>query len=354
MNRVQQPFVTPRLSLSQIGLPPIASTTVGSFPRPAWLTTAQGTEVSFRLEGQALREAQDDATELVLVEQERLGVDLLTDGEQRRIQFIFHVLERLEGFDVNDRRLKAIRRRAVADRLVPRVVGPIRHPAPILADDVLFAKAHSTRPIKMAVPGPLTVIDTTYDETGRDEADLALEIAEALNEEILALQGAGCSVVQIDEPAMTRYPDKVRAYGARALDRCLEGVTVPTVVHLCFGYPSATRRQHEFGYADVLGELLQTRIGGFSLEFARSGFDPSLLRTIEDRLVMYGCIDPGPATMEDVDTVARRIRAALDHMDADRLLVSPDCGLTVLTRAQAEQKVETLVAAANLVRAGLQ
>src|SRR5204863_1849881 len=135
-----------------------------------------------------------------------------------------------------------------------------------------FAKAHTSWPLKMAVPGPMTVVDSTYDAAYGDEAALAMDVAAAINAELLDLQAAGCDVVQIDEPAMTRYHEKVAAYGARALDRCLEGVTIPTIVHLCYGYPGLGGRQHEHQYPELLAMLLETRIGGFSVEFARSGY----------------------------------------------------------------------------------
>src|SRR5581483_2248923 len=227
-------------------LPPIAATTVGSFPRPSWLADVERSDAVFRLEGPALRAAQDDATVVILHEQEQLGLDLLTDGEQRRPNFINHFLAGLEGFDLANRVPKAIRRRATVTRDVPRVVGQVRRTGPVLVDDLRLAKAHTTRPVKMAVPGPMTVVDTTSDEVYGDEAALAMDVAAALNAELRELQAAGCDVIQIDEPAMTRWHEKVAAYGQRALERVLEGITVPTLVHLCYGYPGHGGQQHEY------------------------------------------------------------------------------------------------------------
>ena len=334
-------------------LPPLATTTVGSFPRPLWLAERQRTEVRFRLEGEALREGLDDATLVVLHEQERLGLDLLTDGEQRRPHFIEYVLAGLEGFDLTDRRPKAIRRRKSGALEVPRVVGPVRWHRPLLVEDLRFARQHTARPLKMALPGPLTVVDSTYDEAYGDEAALARDVAAALNQELLALQAAGCDVLQLDEPAMTRYHEKVAAYGAEALDRCLEGVTVPTVVHLCYGYPGTGTLQHEYEYPALLALLRQTRIAGFSLEFARSGYDPALLRACADRIVMLGCVDPSPGPPEPVEAVVERARAALAHVAPERLWLAPDCGLMMASREEALAKVRTLVAAAAALRATL-
>jgi 5-methyltetrahydropteroyltriglutamate--homocysteine methyltransferase len=217
-------------------------------------------------------------------------------------------------------------------------------------DDVRFAKAHTTRPVKLAVPGPMTVIDSTFDETYGDEPALARDVAAALNAELREMQAAGCDVLQIDEPAMTRYHAKLAAYGAEALDRCLEGITVPTIVHLCYGYPGFGGQQHEYTYPDVLRMLLETRIGGFSVEFARSGYDPAVLQPCRDRIVMFGCVDPGDVPPEPLDVVVGRVRAALAHLDPARVWLAPDCGLMTVPRELARAKARLLVTAADALR----
>jgi len=333
-----------------VQLPPIAATTVGSFPRPSWLAAPGRDIVTLLLEGDVLREAQDDATRLVLLEQERLGLDLVTDGEQRRTNFISHALGGMDGFDVVNQRPKEIRRRPGNVQPVPRVVGPVRRRAATTVADTRFAVAHTGLPVKMAIPGPVTVVDSTYDEFYGDEAALAMDVAAAVNAELLEMQAAGCAVLQIDEPAMTRWHEKTAAYGARALDRCLDGVTVPTLVHLCYGYPGGGTRQHEYEYPELIEILMATRIGGFSLEFARSGYDPALLRACGDRLVMFGCIDPSDVPTEPLEVVIGRIRAALRYVEPERLLVAPDCGLMTISRALAHEKAARLVEAAREAR----
>ena len=333
-------------------LPPIATTTVGSFPRPHWLSERERSEVRFRLEGELLREAQDDATIVILHEQERSGLDLLTDGEQRRPHFINHLLAALDGVDLVNRRDKAIRRRSDVQRSVPRVVGPIRRRDVAVVGDLLFAKAHTSMPIKMAVPGPMTVVDTTFDEHYHDEERLALDVAAAINEELLALEAADCEVAQIDEPAMTRWHEKVAAYGLKALKRCLEGVTMPVIIHLCYGYPGGGKRQHEYEYPELLKMLMQTPVAGFSVEFARSGFDPALLAMCKDRLVVFGCVDPGETT-EAFDTVMARARKALDVVEPERLWLAPDCGLMTIERDMALAKARLLAAVARELRGEL-
>lgn len=334
-------------------LPPVATTTVGSFPRPRWLADSERSEVKFHLEGERLREAQDDATLLILRQQEEIGLDLVTDGEQRRPHFINHVLAAWEGIDVARPALKDVYRRRAQKHLVPRVVGRVRRRSPAVLEDLRFAKARTIRPVKMAVPGPLTVVDSTLDETYRDEEALALDVAAAINAELLDLQAAGCDALQIDEPAMTRYHEKVAAYGVRALDRCLQGIHVPTIIHLCYGYPGGAGRQHEYEYPELLEQLMKTRIAGFSVEFARSNYDPALLSICQGRLVMFGCVDPGESPLESVETVAARVRAALKYVDPENLLIAPDCGLMTISRDLARAKARLLVEVAREVRSSL-
>jgi 5-methyltetrahydropteroyltriglutamate--homocysteine methyltransferase len=335
-------------------LPPVATTTVGSFPRPAWLADHNRSEVTFRVEGALLREALDDATIVALHEQERLGLDLLTDGEQRRTNFIFYVLGKLEGFDVVQRKPKNVfRARVDYNRLVPRVVGPVRRRVPTIVDDFRFAQAHTSKPVKVSVPGPMTVVDSTCDDFYRDEAALAMDVAAAMNEELLELQASGCQLVQIDEPAMTRYHEKVAAYGLRALGRCLEGIKVPSIIHLCYGYPGGQGLQHEFEYPDLLAQLMETPIGGFSLEFARSGYSAKILDVVRGRLLMYGCVDPGDTPPEPLEVLMERVESALKYVKPEHLLLAPDCGLMTISRGLAWAKIQRLAETAREIRKSL-
>ena len=334
-------------------LPPLAATTVGSFPRPSWLATVERGAATFRLEGDSLLEAQDDATIIAIHDQEEAGLDLLTDGEQRRPNFITHVIGCWDGIDLAELRLKREFRRRAQERMLPRVMGKVKRRTPAAVEDVRFAKSRTSRPIKMAVPGPMTVIDSTVNEAYGDEETLAIDVAAALNAELLDLEAAGCDVLQIDEPAMTRYHEKVAAYGARALDRCLTGVTVPTIVHLCYGYPRGQRLQHEYEYPELLDLLLKTRIGGFAVEFGRSNYDPAVLGVCKDRLVMFGCVDPGDAPVPPVGAVVSRVRGVLKYLDAAKVLLAPDCGLMTTSRENARAKARLLVEVGQEIRRSL-
>ncbi len=330
---------------------PLMATSIGSLPRPVWLAATERSRATFRLEGDALREAQEDATLLVLQEQEDVGIDILTDGEQRRESFVYHAAATWDGVDMLDQREKETYRNRKSPRVVPRITGKVRRRAAASLEEVRFAKAHTQRPIKVAVAGPMTVIDSTINEAYADETELAMDIAASVNAELIDLQAAGCDVLQLDEPAMTRYHDKVFSYGARALDRCLENITVPTFVHLCFGYPGGLSLQHQYAYPRLLDALLQTRIGGFTVEFARSDFDPSVLASCRDRLIMFGCIDPGNTRAPPVAAVKERVRAALRHLDPERLWLAPDCGLMTISRSLAREKLAVMVQAARELRA---
>ena len=331
-------------------LPPIAATTIGSFPRPSWLAATERSRVNFRLEGDALKEAQDDATSLNMRTQEQIGLDLLTDGEQRRTGFINHILAAFDGVDLANEAVKAIYRRRALERSVPRVVGKIKRNKPAIINDLRFAKMQTTKPIKMAVPGPMTVIDSTLDESYHDEAAMAMDVATALNEELRDLQAAGCDAVQIDEPAMTRYHEKVFEYGAQALDRCLEGIQIPSIVHLCYGYPGGASQQHQYEYPELLEELMKTRIGGFGVEFARSNYDPAVLSICKGRLVMFGCVDPSDTPVPSSMSVVTRVREALKYIEPKNLLLAPDCGLMTISRELANAKARLLVDVAGELR----
>ncbi|MFQ5682514.1 MAG: 5-methyltetrahydropteroyltriglutamate--homocysteine methyltransferase [Candidatus Binatia bacterium] len=334
-------------------LPPIATTTVGSFPRPGWLGSSQRSQVTFHVGGASLREALDDATVLILREQEEIGLDLLSDGEQRRPHFINYVLATWDGVDLHNTGIKRIYRRRSQERRVPRVVGEVKRRSPAVLEDVCFAKAHTSRPLKMAVPGPMTVVDSTLDEAYGDEEALAMDVATAINAELRDLQAAGCDALQIDEPAMTRYHEKVAAYGARALDRCLEGIHTPTIVHLCYGYPGGGSQQHEYKYPDLLEQLMKTQIRGFAVEFGRSNYDPAVLSVCRGRLVMFGCVDPGDSPPPAVETVVNRVRTALQYIDPGNLLLAPDCGLMTTSRELARTKARLLVDVARELRRAL-
>jgi 5-methyltetrahydropteroyltriglutamate--homocysteine methyltransferase len=330
--------------------PPLACTHVGSMPRPRWMGDTERNRVTFRLEGERLAEAQDDATIVTLREQEALGIDIVTDGEQRREGFIFHMCRTWDGIDLVNQVEKPVYRRRANPRLVPRITGKLKRRSAAMVADLEFAKAYTDRPVKIALAGPMTVIDSAQNDAYADEGELAMDIAAAVNAELRDLQAAGCALLQLDEPAMTRYHEKVLDYGAAALDRCLEGITVPVIVHLCYGYPGGASLQHEYTYPELLDRLMDTRIAGFTVEFARSTYDPAILKPYRERLFMFGCIDPGNTPAPSRDDVKRRIAGALNYLDPAKVMLAPDCGLMTISRDLARAKLAVMVAAARDLR----
>ena len=335
-------------------LPPLATTSIGSFPRPRWLAKTHVTRAEFIVPPEIMQEACDDATIVCLKHQEELDLDLVTDGEQRREGFIFHVAGTWDGVDCVNLGVKERYRNRVQPRPVPRIVGKITRRGPAAVADARFARAHTSRPLKMQVPGPMTVVDSALNEFYKDEAECAMDAAVALNAEIREMQAAGADVIQIDEPAMTRYHDKLADYGWRALERAIEGVTIPTLVHLCYGYPgTGGPRQHEYKYSGVLPHLMKTKISGFTVEFGRSDFDPEVLKACGDRIVMFGCVDPGDSPAPTVDSVKTRVAGVLKHLKPEQVWLAPDCGLMTISRELATQKMQVMVAAAKALRATL-
>ena len=289
----------------------------------------------------------------VLREQEELGLDILTDGEMRRKHFIFHIAGEWDGIDTEDLVNKTIYRNRAANRMVPRITGKIVRRTAASVEDLTRRQGAYHAP---AENGGARADDGRRQRRERilhSEEELAFDAAIALNAELRDLQAAGCDVLQIDEPAMTRYHDKVAAYGAKALDRCLDGITVPTVVHLCYGYPGGGYRQHQYEYKDLLPHLMETRIGGFTVEFGRSSFDPHVLKMCGDRIIMFGCVDPGDAPVPAVETIERRVGEALEHVDPNQLWLAPDCGLMTISRALAQEKLRVMVEAGKRLRARL-
>ncbi len=234
---------------------------------------------------------------------------------------------------------------------MPRIVGKIKRRAPAIVDDLRFAKAQTDKPIKMDVPGPMTVIDSTLDEFYKDEAAMAMDVAAALNEELRDLQAAGCDVLEIDEPAMTRYHEKVFAYGAKALDRCLEGIHIPTVVHLCYGYPGGAGQQHEYEYPELLEELMKTknrrlrrRVRPQQVTTPRCWLSPKVESSCSAASIR------ATRRCRSMAKVVERVRTALKYIEPKNLWLAPDCGLMTISRDLANAKAKLLVDVAKEVR----
>ena len=337
----------------------LATTIVGSLPKPAWLAEPGALRAAWRLDAAALREAQDDAVRLALVEQEAAGIDVVCDGEMRRRHYIWGFLEGLAGTDTVNLGSKPARGgRYAAATPVARVVGELARPAPVLLEALRFARARTVRPLKVTLPGPMTIVDSVLDEHYRaDERSLALRFAELLNAEARELAAAGADVVQFDEPCFNVYLDKVRDWGIAALERAMAGVAAKKAVHICYGYGTPAvlawkRQNRDWGqYGETLPLLADSSVDQVSVECAASGVDPSVLAVLRGKDVLLGVIDVGSEEVETPARVAERIRAALAHVAPERLLPCTDCGMVPRSRAAAAGKMRALAAGAAIVRA---
>ena len=335
------------------------TTLVGSYPQPDWLIDRPRLAGRFpprvrarelwRVAEPWLREAQDDATLLAIRAQEAAGLDIITDGEIRRESYSNRFATALDGVDV-DNPGTALDRSGHPNP-VPRIVGPVRRRHPVEVEDVRFLRAHTTKPIKMTVPGPFTMSQQAQNDYYPTEEAAAMDYAAAVNEEIRDLFAAGADVVQVDEPYMQARPEKARQYGLRALNRALEGVGGQTAVHICFGY-AAIIHQRPSAYS-FLPELRGCSCQQVSIETAQSGLDCAVLTSLPDKRIMLGCLDLSDPAVETPETVVRRVRRALDHVAADRLVLAPDCGMKYLPREVAFGKMQAMVAAARILRSEL-
>jgi 5-methyltetrahydropteroyltriglutamate--homocysteine methyltransferase len=330
---------------------------VGSFPQPEWLIDRKKLAGRFpprvrakelwRVPEPFLAEAQDDATRVAIKAQEDAGLDIITDGEIRRESYSNRFATALEGVDV-DNPGTALDRSGHPNP-VPRIVGRIRRKHPVEVQDLEFLRRHTTRTVKITVPGPFTMSQQAQNEHYPTEEAAAMDYAAAVNEEIRDLHAAGADIVQIDEPYMQARPEKARQYGLRALQRALDGVSGTTAVHICFGY-AAIIHQRPSGYS-FLPELAGCSCRQVSIETAQSKLDCSVLAELAGKKIMVGCLDLSDMNVETPETVVARIKRALPHVAPENVILAPDCGMKYLPREVAFGKMRAMAEAAKMLRA---
>jgi 5-methyltetrahydropteroyltriglutamate--homocysteine methyltransferase len=335
----------------------LPTTLVGSYPQPEWLIDrkrlaeivpprARAREL-WRVDDAWLEQAQDDATVLAVRDQERAGIDIVSDGEMRRESYSNRFATALEGMD-SDNPAQVPARTPGRFQIVPRVVGQIRRRQPVQVRDVAFLRARTERPIKITIPGPFTMTQQLHDEHYKDDAALAMDCAAVLNEEIKELFAAGADVVQLDEPFLQAQPDKARRFAIPAINRAVAGVGGTTALHLCFGYAARVATKPS-GYS-FLPELDAADVDQVSVESAQPKLDCSVLAALPSKTIILGVLDLADPTAETPETVAQRIRNALPYVSADRLVLAPDCGMKYLPRELAFAKMVAMVEGAAIVR----
>jgi 5-methyltetrahydropteroyltriglutamate--homocysteine methyltransferase len=330
----------------------LTTTVVGSYPQPRWLVDHEKFDSTavprvrmrevWRVPEPLLEEAQDDAVRLAVRDMELAGVDVVSDGEQRRESYFNQLATALGGIDL-DRPGTAISRTGKTVP-VPRVAGPIERERPVLVRDVRFLRRVTDRKIKVTLPGPFTLTQLAQDDYYRDEERLAMAYADAVNAELRDLEPV-VDVLQLDEPYMQARPDRARAYAIPAIDRALRGIGKTTVVHMCFGY-AFTVKEKPSGYS-FLPELDRCAARQISIEAAQPRLDLSALAALPSKTIVLGVLDLGAPTAETPEVVADRIRAALAHVPASRLVIAPDCGMKYLPRALAFAKLRAMVEGAR-------
>lgn len=333
----------------------LPTSTTGSLPKPSWLAEPETLWSPWKLQGDELASGKQDALRLSLHEQELAGIDIVSDGEQSRQHFVTTFIEHLDGVDFSKRETVRIRNRY--DASVPTVVGPVSRSKPVFVEDAKFLRSQTKAPIKWALPGPMTMIDTLYDAHYKSREKLAFEFAKILNQEAKELEAAGVDIIQFDEPAFNVFFDEVNDWGIAALERAIEGLQCETAVHICYGYgiKANTDWKQTLGsewrqYEAVFPKLQQSSIDIISLECHNSHVPMELLELIRGKKVMVGAIDVASNSIETPEQVAATLRKALQYVDAHNLYPCTNCGMAPLSRQVAQGKLNALAAGAEIVR----
>jgi 5-methyltetrahydropteroyltriglutamate--homocysteine methyltransferase len=335
----------------------LPTTVLGSYPQPDWLVDHAMLSKSvprtrmrglWRVPEEHLEEAQNDATIVAIRDMERAGIDIVTDGEIRRESYSNRFATALDGVDADNPAI--ITSRAGLETPVPRVVGKIRRTQPVELGDMEFLRRNTDRAAKITLPGPFTMSQQAKNEFYKDDEELAMAFAEAVNAEARDLEKAGADVIQLDEPWVRNNPDLARRYAVKAINRALQGLTVPTVVHLCFGYAAVVPGSSKPAGYSFLTELADTSAEQISIEAAQPKLDLGVLKDLSNKKIVLGVLDLGDPAIETTETVAARVRNGLKYVTADRLVLAPDCGMKYMPRSTAFGKLKAMADAAALVR----
>lgn len=331
------------------------TSTAGSLPKPSWLAQPEKLWSPWKLNGAELVEGKQDALRLSLADQQQAGIDIVSDGEQTRQHFVTTFIEHLDGVDFEKRETVRIRDRY--DASVPTVVGAVSRPKSVFVEDAKFLRQQTSQPIKWALPGPMTMIDTLYDAHYKSREKLAWEFATILNEEAKELEAAGVDIIQFDEPAFNVFFDEVNDWGVATLERAVEGLKCQTAVHICYGYgiKANTDWKKTLGsewrqYERTFPKLQQSSVDMISLECHNSHVPMDLLELVRGKKVMVGAIDVASDRIETPEEVADTLRKALQFVDANLLCPCTNCGMAPLSRQVATGKLNALAAGAEIIR----
>ncbi|MCS4591610.1 methionine synthase [Brevibacterium sediminis] len=335
--------------------PLLPTSIVGSLPKPSWLAQPETLWSPWNLQGDALVEGRHDALRISTHEQTNRGIDIVSDGEQTRQHFVTTFIEHLSGVDFEKR--KTVRIRDRYDASVPTVVSAVSREKPVFVDDAKFLRLQTDQPIKWALPGPMTMIDTLYDDHYKSREKLAWEFATVLNQEAKDLEAAGVDIIQFDEPAFNVFFEEMKDWGVAALERAAEGLRAETAVHICYGYGikanndwKTTLGSEWRQYEESFPLLQRSSLDIVSLECHNSHVPMDLIELIRGKKVMLGAIDVANETIETPEEVAATLRKALKFVDADKLIPSTNCGMAPFARDVALAKMSALSAGTAIVR----
>jgi len=347
----------------------LTTTTIGAYPKPEsvripdWFdpgamdSSAATRDYIAAIEklGAAAAKVIGEGIRQVIADQVACGIDIPTDGEVKRENYIHYHCRHLDGFDFENLTHRVLRGGAYEANL-PTVRGPVTAREHFLPDDWTLAQSFTDRPVKITLPGPMTIADTTADEYYGDAEAFGRDLAAALNREVLALAEAGCTHIQIDEPLFARKPREALAYGIAHIERCWQDVpdTVTKTMHMCCGYPNRLDDEHyvkadPHAYFELAEAVNASVVDAVSIEDAHRHNDLTLLDRFTDTTVIFGVIAIARSRVETVDEVRERLQAALKHLPLERLVAAPDCGLGHLGRDLAMQKLNVLSQAAKSV-----
>jgi 5-methyltetrahydropteroyltriglutamate--homocysteine methyltransferase len=339
----------------------LPTTVVGSYPQPDWLADRDMLKAHvvprvrlremWRVADAYLEQAQDDATLIAIRDMERAGIDIITDGEMRRESYSNRFATALEGVDIDQPGM--IKNQSGNETPVPRVMGKIRRRHAVEVRDVEFLRRNTARTAKITLPGPFTMAQQAKNEFYKDADEMVMDFAAAVNAEALDLQAAGADIIQLDEPWLRNDPEAAKRIAVKAINRALQGLKVPTAVHLCFGYAAVVKHQKPTGYS-FLPQLADSIAQQISIEAAQPKLDLGILSELSGKKIILGVINLGDQAIETAEQVADRIRTALKYIAADRLIPAPDCGMKYLSRETAFGKLKALSEGAAIVRRELQ
>jgi 5-methyltetrahydropteroyltriglutamate--homocysteine methyltransferase len=332
------------------------TTIAGSLPKPAWLAAPNKLWAPWRLEGEELATAKDDATLLAIKLQEDAGIDIVGDGEQARQHFVHGFLEAVDGIDF-DKRVEMGIRNDRYKAMCPTVVGPLRLRARVHAREARLARAHTKKKLKFTLPGPMTIVDTIADAHYGDRVKLAFAFADLLNEEARGLAADSVDVIQFDEPAFNVYMDAAATWGIEALHRAIDGVTATSAVHICYGYgiPANIEWKAALGgewrqYEKFFPALAKSRIDQVSLECINSHVPMSVLKLLGGKDVLIGVIDVATDKVESPQEVAAVIAKAAEYVPVQKIIACTNCGMAPMRREIAAMKLDALARGAALAR----